>query len=345
MGYPPNFLLTEPGPLGFYVRPDAQEKNNRDKPLPTHEIVDARNEERREKQLALAIKLSAEKRGKTSASVGGAKKEYKSTDTKITFIKNNKEYTRVVYTNKKNTEYVKYENHWIPVSKLHKKGGSPPKEERGVTWENGVGEYSGINLNKLPPHSAYSRGGNNKSDTRLTLSPPKGSPKSSAKLAAEQRAHADAVSTLAQLRSGSSLPPELMQLGHLYTKEEWNALLKRRRELIEALYPPSPSRFAKLAVSEALEPFRNPFDPSDPYTDHPIRRRKGGTPKTPLDNERITPFVYNTKTGKIEENPEIHHPAAQALIKMRKGLPYYDENAVAASVLANLNKNKGPSSK
>uniref|UniRef100_A0A6C0KXV7 Uncharacterized protein n=1 Tax=viral metagenome TaxID=1070528 RepID=A0A6C0KXV7_9ZZZZ len=292
----------------------------------------------------LAAKLSAEKRGKTPASVGGAKKEYKSTDTKITFIKNNKEYTRVVYTNKRNTEYVKYENHWIPVSKLHKKGGSPPTkklktvtsetgvdERKKVTWKPGVGERSGIDLNKSPPHSAYSRQGNNKSDTRLTLSPPKGPPKSSAELAAEQRAHADAVSTLAQLRSGSSLPPELMQLGHLSKKEQWDALLERRREKLER----------RRELREALKPFRPIFDPSDPYTDHhPIRRRKGGTPKTPLDNERITPFVYNTKTDEIEENHEIPLPAAQALIKMRNGAPYYVENAVAASVLASLNIKK-----
>ena len=93
----------------------------------------------------------------TSTSVGGAKKEYKSTDTKVTFIKNNKEYTRVVYTNKRNTEYVKYENDWIPVSKLHKKGGSPPPQKRRKTVSWNPRLPAPVDLNKSPPKSAYSR--------------------------------------------------------------------------------------------------------------------------------------------------------------------------------------------
>ena len=96
----------------------------------------------------------------TPTSVGGAKKEYKSTDTKVTFIKNNKEYTRVVYTNKRNTEYVKYENDWIPVSKLHKKGGSPPPQKKRKTVSKTVSwssQLPTVDLNKSPPKSAYSR--------------------------------------------------------------------------------------------------------------------------------------------------------------------------------------------
>jgi len=311
MGYPPNFLLTEPGPLGFYVRPDAQEKNNRnEKLLSTDKNVKERIKERRKAQEELAAKLSAEKR-KTPASVGGAKKEYKSTDTKITFIKNNKEYTRVVYTNKKNTEYVKYENHWIPVSKLHKKGGSPPTkklktvtsetgvdERKKVTWKPGVGD--GIDLNKPPPTSAYSRRGNNEA--------PKQRPNSAQSVSSWEEYLKERPNSAESLSS-------------------WEEYLKKRKEWIDAVYSDgSLSRSDKLAVSDALKPFISQSDPSLPYGqgEHNLFKivQRRDVPRVTLN------IVRKPKTT----SPKLPKTTSPKLLN--------EEEIAAASVLANLNKKR-----